>query len=871
MITSEIRRIFYAFFSKQNHHKVLSAPLIPAKDPTLLFTNAGMNQFKSVFLQEEKREYSRAVSIQKCMRVSGKHNDFDEVGKTDFHHTFFEMLGNFSFGNYFKEKAIEFAWDLLVNHYNFSPDKLWVSVYKEDDEAYKIWKKNIGIPEKKIARLGKKDNFWQMGDIGPCGPCSEIYFDRGDTYGPDRFSEDNKRYIEIWNLVFMQFNRDKEGNLNPLPAPSIDTGMGLERLATCLQEVKSNYDTDLFQPLIKTIADQAGISPGNQNHKINLNVIADHIRALTFLVADGILPANDGRGYVLRRILRRAAKHGKSLGFTEPFLYQISESVIETMKDFYPELEFNQTFISEVIQAEEDRFNRTLANGLKRFEVLLETALDSEDKIIPGRDLFKLSDTYGFPIDFAIDLAKEKDLLIDHSGFQKELAKQQEKSRSHFKENFHHHNNQLAGIDKYQTAFTGYDSLEEEASLQAIFINNQKKTEINAGGTGIFILNKTPFYAESGGQVGDSGTGKSSAGYFDIIKTTKGNANEIIHHIFIKKGTLQTGDKIRVQVDKPKRTNIAIHHTATHLLHYALREVLGLHVKQAGSYVGPDKLRFDFTHFKAVSNEELHRIEIIINQKIRNNIYLNVDTLKYEEAINKGAIAIFTEKYSDLIRMVSIGNFSLELCGGTHLNSTGEIGTFKISNESSISSGIRRIEAIAGEMALKKLQEDSKILTEIHNYFKQKPQGLLAYLKDLEKNLKEKERVLKKNTEMENRIDVNSLVKRRKSINDIFIIVEFIANHDKKKLSTLSDELKDKTGGVVVLATNEGDKSAIVTSIAKDFTKILNAGIIVKEIAKMVKGNGGGRPDFAQAGGEMIADQEVFKNQTLKIIGQFIK
>ncbi|HLP60729.1 MAG TPA: alanine--tRNA ligase, partial [Candidatus Deferrimicrobium sp.] len=589
---SEIRHIFFDYFIKRGHHKVFSSPLVPAKDPTLLFTNAGMNQFKSVFLQEEKREYKRAVSIQKCMRVSGKHNDFDEVGKTEFHHTFFEMMGNFSFGDYFKQEAIEYGWELLTGPYGFKPEDLWVTVYEKDDEAFRIWEEALGVPAHKIIRMGDKTNFWQMGETGPCGPCSEIHFDRGSAFGPDEFYDGNRRYMEVWNLVFMQYFREPGGQLKPLPAPSIDTGMGMERLTALLQGKTSNYQSDLFRPIIEFTAGLAGIDPDAPNRQVDLKVIADHIRALSFLISDGVLPANDGRGYVLRRVLRRAAKHGKALGLNTNFLSQVSGRAIDIMKESYPELEYNRGFIAEVLQVEEERFNHTLSNGLKRFEDLLEKSLETEsgERIIPGSELFKLSDTYGFPLDFAVDLANEKEIGIDYKGYHAALEDQKQKSRQNTGAAQKQKTvKNLENIDKYQTLFTGYDSLEEEAVLAAIYVAEKSVSKIEKDQEGILIFDKTPFYAESGGQVGDTGLGKSDTVLFEIKNTYKTGTGATLHLVQMKTGTLAVDQKVHLAVDRERRKKIAVHHSVTHLLHSALREVLGLHVKQSGSYVGPDK------------------------------------------------------------------------------------------------------------------------------------------------------------------------------------------------------------------------------------------------------------------------------------------
>lgn len=862
---SEIRRIFFDYFIKRGHHKVLSSPLVPAKDPTLLFTNAGMNQFKSVFLQEEKREYQTAVSIQKCMRVSGKHNDFDEVGKTEFHHTFFEMMGNFSFGNYFKEEAIEYGWELLTGPYGFKTEDLWVTVYEDDEEAFRIWAEKIGVPSQKIIRMGEKSNFWQMGETGPCGPCSEIHFDRGSAFGPAEFYDGNRRYMEVWNLVFMQYFKDAAGRLNPLPAPSIDTGMGMERLTALLQGKNSNYQSDLFRPIIEFTAQLAGVDPDDPQRQVDLKVIADHIRALSFLISDGVLPANDGRGYVLRRVLRRAAKHGKALGLNTAFLSKVSGEAIEIMKDSYPELEYNRDFIAEVLQVEEERFNHTLANGLKRFEDLLQKSLESGEKIIPGAELFKLSDTYGFPLDFAVDLANEKELGVDYQGFQEALEDQKQKSRLSLSQKQKAVKN-LENVDKYRTQFTGYDSLEEEAVLTAVYVADKSVSSIEKNQDGILIFDKTPFYAESGGQVGDTGLGKSDTVLFKIKNTHKTNTGAFLHLVQMKTGTLTVGDKVNLIVDRERRKSIAVHHSATHLLHAALREVLGLHVKQAGSYVGPDKLRFDFTHFKPLTPEDIEKIEVIINRKIRENIAIKTDTLKYEDAVARGAMAIFEEKYTDVVRMLSIGDFSLELCGGTHLDYSGEAGILKISDESSISSGIRRIEAVAGEPGFLYIQQNLNRFRQIQAHFRQKEEQLLDYLVNMEKSIKEREKELKKKKETDSRPDLEQIISEAIIIKDVQATVAHIENHDRKQLCALADEIKDRTKGVVVLSSNSDGKSSIIVSLDKGLTGKLNANNLVKEIARVINGSGGGRPDFAQAGGDAIADALNFKKHTSDII-----
>jgi alanyl-tRNA synthetase len=861
---SEIRQIFYEYFNKKKHQLVLSSPLIPAKDPSLLFTNAGMNQFKGVFLQEEKRDYKRAVSIQKCMRVSGKHNDFDEVGKTDFHHTFFEMLGNFSFGDYFKEKAITYAWELLTRHYNLPAERLWVTVYKDDDEAFRIWADKIGIPDHKINRLGDKDNFWQMGETGPCGPCSEIHYDRGPEFGPAEFSEGNRRYVEIWNLVFMQYFRNESGSLLPLPAPAIDTGMGMERLTAILQNVSSNYQTDLFKPIIEYTAALAGANPHSPEIQVDLKVIADHIRALTFLIADGIMPANDGRGYVLRRLLRRAVKHGKALNFKGNFLNRISSEVIAVMKPFYPELEHNQEFIKKVIGAEEERFNRTLGNGLKIFEELLQSAIEIKQPRLSGSDLFRLSDTYGFPLDFARDLAMEKGIGIDLEAFQLELKTQKDRSRLSMQQK-RKDISTPKNSERWTSEFRGYEELQLEAKLLAIYIDDNEVRQIDENEKGILIFNRTPFYAESGGQAGDSGCGKNNQVFFEIIDTKKTPAGGILHQVLIKKGTLRVEDYVWLEVDRRRRLNIAVHHTSTHMLHAALRELLGLHVKQAGSRVGPDKLRFDFTHFNALEADELEKIEYSINEKIRENITISKQVLSYAEAVGTGAIAIFDEKYGDMVRVISMGNFSRELCGGTHLQASGEIGFFKILSEASIASGIRRIEAVAGEPAFNYQQKTFKIYNQVLGHFGQKAEVIFDFLKTLEARLKEKEKQPKKEVPAP-LLDIEDLLKKTILVNNAKVIISQVQIADRQQLSELAEAIKNRIQGIAILYANVEGKSLIAASVCKDLTAEFNANIIIKRIVPLIKGKGGGRNDFAQAGGEAIAEPEDFENKISRLL-----
>ncbi|HDP95374.1 MAG TPA: alanine--tRNA ligase [Candidatus Aminicenantes bacterium] len=863
----EIRERFLAFFEGHGHRRVLSAPLVPARDRTLLFTNAGMNQFKGVFLQQETREYNRAASIQKCMRVSGKHNDFDEVGRTAFHHTFFEMLGNFSFGNYFKEAAIEYAWTLLTRNYGFSPEQLWVSVFREDDEAFRIWRERIGVPEARIARMDEADNFWQMGDTGPCGPCSEIHFDRGEHFGKADFVANPSRFVEIWNLVFMQFIRDESGVLTPLPAPSIDTGMGLERLAALLQKVSGNYATDLFLPIINTAAELTGTDTAKAESEVPLNVVADHIRALTFLIADGVLPSNDGRGYVLRRILRRAARHGRALGQEAPFLHRLCHTVVEIMAPCYPELEFSADFISRVILNEEERFAHTLARGLRRFDELLDRARESSRPIIPGNELFTLSDTYGFPLDFAADLAREKNVEIDHEGFQAALNQQREQSRTRRRDSVSAP--VLEGAGTWTTRFTGYKVIEDAATVIAVLVDGKPVKSVESGDSEkevILIFDRTPFYAESGGQVGDRGKGHTDSAFFQVTDTRKSESGAFLHYIRLRRGRIASKDRARLEIDATHRRDTAVHHTATHLLHSALREVLGLHVKQSGSYVGPDKLRFDFTHFQALTDKEIQSVENLVNEKVRRNVLINATTEEYDVAVSRGAIAFFEEKYSDIVRVIQMDDFSTELCGGTHLDATGEIGVFKILSESSISAGIRRIEALGGAPAFAHIQQRLHCLHTLQQHFSQPAETLPQYLVQLEQNTRELERRLEALQRRQRQPDLKTVMDRAEPIGETAAVVEFFGDLDRKQLSTLADELKKQLKGLAVLFANTNGKSAITVSVADELASTFNASQLVKQIAELVEGSGGGRPDFAQAGGRLITDFSLLRSRVIEIL-----
>lgn len=862
MNSKEIRRIFFDYFTENRHQRVVSAPLVPAQDPTLLFTNAGMNQFKGVFLQQEKRGYQRAVTIQKCMRVSGKHNDFDEVGKTPFHHTFFEMMGNFSFGDYFKKEAIRLAWQLLTERYGFSAQRLWITVFREDDEAHRIWEEEIGVAPERIVRLDEKDNFWQMGDTGPCGPCSEIHFDRGEAYGPAAFVDGNRRYVEIWNLVFMQYNRDPSGTLHPLPAPSIDTGMGLERLSLVLQEKESNYQTDLFRPIIEFTADLCGRSPDEKGLAIPFNVVADHARALTFLIGDGVIPANDGRGYVLRRILRRAAKHGRHLGFSTPFLDRVSGRVIDLMSAEYPELDSARHFIAEVIRSEEERFAQTLSNGLKRFEEILESAQAQNLGVLPGEELFKLSDTYGFPLDFAVDLATERDIRVDVEGFHQTLENRRNESRRQTEKKQKSRTTTLFSHEPLETPFCGYEKLEEQAEVLALADERETLLDQAEAGVSAFLLcDITPFYPEGGGQVSDIGRGLFEGGYFTVRGAFRCGGSRIVHDITVEKGTLKKGMPVLLQVNAEHRQACAVHHTSTHLLHAALREHLGLHVKQAGSYVGPDKLRFDYTHFKSLSTDDIRQIERRINREIRANHPVTERETSFDQALSEGAMAIFEEKYGDRVRMISIDPVSKELCGGTHLKRTGEIGLFSIQSEASIASGIRRIEAIGGDPALLRFLEMKDRLQELCTHSRKREEELLDHLQSLEKGLKE----LKKQKQTAPSSEPSPAVERQLSLNGFRFTLRHYSGMDRKALSSAADEIK-RSGSAAIVSSVLENKTMLVVSLPETIRQRLHAGQLTQKILETIQGSGGGRPDFAQGGADRAVDPVDFQKVITELL-----
>ena len=840
--TADIRRKFIEYFSRNGHQAVASSSLVPADDPTLLFTNAGMNQFKDVFLGSEKRSYTRAVSSQRCVRAGGKHNDLENVGYTARHHTFFEMLGNFSFGDYFKQEAIQFAWSFLTEELKLPKDKLLVTVYAEDDEAFDIWENQIGVPKEKIIRIATSDNFWSMGDTGPCGPCSEIFYDHGEhIWGgpPGTPEEDGDRFIEIWNLVFMQFNRQADGTMEPLPKPSIDTGMGLERISAIMQHVHSNYEIDLFDNLIKAAATIVGTEDLSNK---SLRVIADHIRSCAFLVCDGVMPSNEGRGYVLRRIIRRAVRHGYQLGASDIFFYKLVEALIKEMGEAYPELKDQKPVIEKVLRVEEEQFSKTLSRGMN----ILNEALEAlQGTVIPGELVFKLYDTYGFPTDLTADVAREHDYTIDEDGFQ--AAMQAQRKRAQEASQFGADYNDTLRVEQ-ETAFTGYDNGEQESNVVELICGNDFCEQLTDGQEGVVVLDSTPFYAESGGQVGDTGVLKVANGEFLVTDTQKlGNA---FAHKGIVKGVIQKGDKAAAKIDDTKRTSIRKNHSATHLLHAALREVLGDHVTQKGSLVNAERLRFDFSHFESVTAEQLQTIEQRVNEEIQANHALTTQLMDLDEAKASGAMALFGEKYDEKVRVVSMGPFSTELCGGTHVKQTGDIGLFKIISEGGIASGVRRIEAVSGMGALAFVQQQQAVLQQAASLLKTDALGVaekVAQTQTQQKELEKTVTALKQKLASQQGADVLSNIVE---INGVKALIAELEGVEAKSLRGMVDDLKNRIGeGVIVLGVPAEGKVSLIAGVTKGLTSKVKAGELINFIAAQVGGKGGGRPDMAQAGG----------------------
>ena len=878
MKSQEIRETFLDFFSDKSHKIVKSSSLLPKDDPTILFTNAGMNQFKNTFLGLEKRSYKRAASVQKCMRVSGKHNDLEQVGKTNKHHTFFEMLGNFSFGDYFKKAAVEYAWELIVEVFKLKKENIYATVYKEDDEAYTIWNKTIGLPPERIFRFGKKDNYWAMGETGPCGPCSEIHYDIGaeiEEGEPYRLIESGSdRFLELWNLVFMQFHQDEKGQQHPLPTPSIDTGMGLERLAVALQGQKSNFDTDLFKPLIQEVCGFARREyPSDDEGDVAVRIIADHVRAVSFLVADGIMPANEGRGYVLRRLIRRAFRQGNSIGIEEPFLYKLVGVVCDVMKDAYPELLPSANYISKVCQSEEKRFSLTLSSGLRTFNQYIKEAKKAGKKVLSGAKAFKLYDTYGFPLDLSRELAEEQNMDVEEKGFHQELEKQRERARLSWEgEEKQKRKKIYEKLKGLSVQYVGYEQEKiPETRIIALLKKDQTIQELKEGDVGEIFLEQTPFYAEAGGQTGDSGILKNPHFAAVVESAFYPTPDLISHKVKVISGKVRVDDKVEAAVDVPKRRKISNNHTATHLLHASLRQILGDHVKQAGSLVESSRLRFDFTHFAALSSSELEQIELLVNEKIRECIDVKTKVTTLEEGLEEGAVAIFEEKYGEKVRMVTIGDFSKELCGGVHVHSTSQIGLFKITAESSVAAGMRRIEALTGEEALKNTQETEELMIDVQTALSSPRTGLLTQVEKLKESVKAKEREIKAMRQKIAKHELEEKEEKVKKIKGISVLVQTVKDLNNTELRELADSLKQKIGsGVVILGSVSGKKVFLVIAVTKDLTDRLKADELVQEIAPIIGGGGGGRPDFAQAGGTQPEKLDQVLKQSRKIIEKMI-
>ncbi|HEA8408597.1 alanine--tRNA ligase [Escherichia coli] len=850
--TAEIRQAFLDFFHSKGHQVVASSSLVPHNDPTLLFTNAGMNQFKDVFLGLDKRNYSRATTSQRCVRAGGKHNDLENVGYTARHHTFFEMLGNFSFGDYFKHDAIQFAWELLTSEKWFAlpKERLWVTVYESDDEAYEIWEKEVGIPRERIIRIGDNkgapyasDNFWQMGDTGPCGPCTEIFYDHGDhIWGgpPGSPEEDGDRYIEIWNIVFMQFNRQADGTMEPLPKPSVDTGMGLERIAAVLQHVNSNYDIDLFRTLIQAVAKVTGATDLSNK---SLRVIADHIRSCAFLIADGVMPSNENRGYVLRRIIRRAVRHGNMLGAKETFFYKLVGPLIDVMGSAGEDLKRQQAQVEPVLKTEEEQFARTLERGLALLdEELAKLSGDTLD----GETAFRLYDTYGFPVDLTADVCRERNIKVDEAGF--EAAMEEQRRRAREASGFGADYNAMIRVDS-ASEFKGYDHLELNGKVTALFVDGKAVDAINAGQEAVVVLDQTPFYAESGGQVGDKGELKGANFSFAVEDTQK--YGQAIGHIGkLAAGSLKVGDAVQADVDEARRARIRLNHSATHLMHAALRQVLGTHVSQKGSLVNDKVLRFDFSHNEAMKPEEIRAVEDLVNAQIRRNLPIETNIMDLEAAKAKGAMALFGEKYDERVRVLSMGDFSTELCGGTHASRTGDIGLFRIISESGTAAGVRRIEAVTGEGAITTVHADSDRLSEVAHLLKGDSNNLADKVRSVLERTRQLEKELQQLKEQAAAQESANLSSKAIDVNGVKLLVSELSGVEPKMLRTMVDDLKNQLGStIIVLATVAEGKVSLIAGVSKDVTDRVKAGELIGMVAQQVGGKGGGRPDMAQAGG----------------------
>jgi len=843
MTSNELRQAFLDYFRGKDHEVVASSPLVPGNDPTLLFTNAGMVQFKEVFLGDEKRKYDRAATSQRCVRAGGKHNDLENVGYTTRHHTFFEMLGNFSFGDYFKREAIQYAWEFLTEPLGLEPERLWVTVFNDDDEAADIWLKEMKVAPERFSRLGEKDNFWAMGDTGPCGPCSEIFYDHGEDVAggpPGSADEDGDRYVEVWNLVFMQFDRSADGEMVPLPKPSVDTGMGLERIAAVMQGVHSNYQIDLFANVIKATAKTLGVKNDGSS---SLNVIADHVRACAFLIVDGVLPGNEGRGYVLRRIIRRAIRHGKKLGAHDLFFHKLVAPLVSEMGDAYPELKKAQAHVEKVLAKEEERFAETLDQGM---DILEGAIAQLKGKEIPGDVVFKLYDTYGFPVDLTADIARERDLTVDQSGFDEAMSGQRDRARAASKFS-------AAGGDAIksdlETSFLGYEGTEAGSEVVALFNDGKPVDKLIVGDDGGVILASTPFYAESGGQIGDTGVLAAGDHSFTVLDTQK-SGKAIVHYGSVQAGEISIGDQVDAQVDAERRQAIRLNHSATHLMHAALRTVLGDHVQQKGSLVAPDRLRFDFSHYEGVTAEQLLEIEEIVNDEIRRNVAADTEVMAYDDAVASGAIALFGEKYDDKVRVLNFGDFSIELCGGTHVDRTGDIGVFKITHEGGVASGVRRIEAVTGKGALEWLDTNQAALGNIAGLLRSpaeqasiKVEQLLKRNKELEKELAAAKQALVTGSTGDHADNVEEIA-------GIKVLAARIDGADAKTLRDAVDRYKDKLkSAIVVLGSVDDGVVRLAAGVTRDNTDRIRAGDLIQPVAEQVGGKGGGRPDFAQAGG----------------------
>ncbi|MCX5850818.1 MAG: alanine--tRNA ligase [Deltaproteobacteria bacterium] len=859
MTASEIRRKFLDYFEGHGHAVIASSSLVPKEDPTLLFTNAGMNQFKNLFLGQEERGYRRATTSQKCVRAGGKHNDLENVGFTSRHHTFFEMLGNFSFGDYFKEGACEYGWEFLTGVMGLPKEKLYVTIFRDDDDAFEIWNKKIGVPKDRIFRMDEKDNFWMMGETGPCGPCSEIIYDQGAGIGCGRpecnLYCDCDRHLELWNLVFMQFERDPSGTLTPLPKQNIDTGMGLERLAAVLQGVRSNYDTDLFANIIHAIEKLAGKRYGkNPDEDISIRAIADHSRAVTFLISDGILPSNEGRGYVLRRILRRAARHGKLLGIGKPFLNEIVPVVIDEMKDAYPELLDKQSYVKTVVINEEQRFIATLDAGLRILNEEVDRLKGLGEKMIPGGVVFKLYDTFGFPTDLTADAVRAHHMTIDLPGFEAAMDIQREKARESWKGSGEE---SVSGIYRtismkgIATAFVGYEGNTEAVSRVSAILKDDRETDVlSEGERGEIFVDETPFYGKVGGQIGDVGIIEGPHARFDVWETQRPLDTLFAHIGKVKKGTVRVGDTVVLKTDTAVRRAIEANHSGTHILQAALRQVLGDHVKQSGSLVNAERFRFDFTHFARVEDEEIEKVEWLVNEYIRRNISVNTSMLPREEAMKSGAIAVFDEKYGDMVRLVKMGDVSMELCGGTHVLRTGDIGFLKILHESSVAAGVRRIEAVTGSEAVRYAGRMEQELKKAARLVKANPLELAERVEKVLRDSREMEKDVQALKSKVAVMDSAELTSRIKTINGVKVLASIVTTDDVKALRDFGDKVRDRIqSGIILIGSTFEEKCALLCMVTKDLTDRYHAGNIIKEIAPVVGGSGGGRPDMAQAGG----------------------